>query len=117
MVETSVRDGRVVLPDGVSVMAMVHRHGRAPGVPQLALMEDWGTFTGAFATTVSHDSHNLAVFGRDPADMAVAANALIACGGGMAVAKDGVVTALLRCRSAASSRRTRRRTSPQASAP
>lgn len=95
VVETSVQDGRVVLPDGVSVMAMVHRHGRAPGVPQLALMEDWGTFTGAFATTVSHDSHNLAVFGRDPADMAVAANALIACGGGMAVAKNGVVTAIL----------------------
>ena len=107
----------MVLPDGVSVMAMVHRHGRAPGVPQLALMEDWGTFTGAFATTVSHDSHNLAVFGRDPADMAVAANALIACGGGMAVAKDGVVTACSRCRSAVSSRRMRQRTSPTASAP
>ncbi|MCP8937082.1 amidohydrolase family protein [Alsobacter sp. SYSU M60028] len=94
-VETRIEAGRVVLPDGVSVMAMAHRHGRGPATPALALLEDWGTFRGAFATTVSHDSHNLAVFGRDPADMAAAANALIACGGGMAVAKDGKVTALL----------------------
>ncbi len=35
------------------------------------------------------------VFGRDPADMAAAANALIGCGGGMAVATSGKVTALL----------------------
>jgi adenine deaminase len=35
------------------------------------------------------------VFGRDPSDMAAAANALIACGGGMAVAAEGQVRALL----------------------
>lgn len=95
VVETSLRNGEIVVPEDVSVMAIVHRHGRRSATPQLALLEDWGTFRGAFATTVSHDSHNLAVFGRDPSDMAVAANALIACGGGMAVARGGVVTALL----------------------
>ena len=50
---------------------------------------------GAFATTVSHDSHNLTVFGHDPADLAAAANALAEAGGGMAVAQGGAVTALL----------------------
>jgi adenine deaminase len=35
------------------------------------------------------------VFGCDPADMAAAANALIACGGGMAVASGGQVRAVL----------------------
>ncbi|KGM31250.1 adenine deaminase C-terminal domain-containing protein, partial [Inquilinus limosus] len=52
-----------------------------------------GHWRGALATTVSHDSHNLTVFGRDPADMAAAANAVIAAGGGMAVAEGGAVTA------------------------
>ncbi|MHB2167683.1 adenine deaminase [Alsobacter sp. R-9] len=93
--ETTLERGVVALPDGVSVMAMVHRHGLADPQPKLAPVEDWGHFRGAFATTVSHDSHNLCVFGRDPRDMAAAANALIECGGGMAVAKDGRVTALL----------------------
>ena len=87
--------GVVALPDDVSVMAMAHRHGLADPRPQLAPIEDWGRFRGAFATTVSHDSHNLCVFGREPDDMAVAANALIAAGGGMAVAKDGALVALL----------------------
>jgi adenine deaminase len=77
----AVRDGVVELPAGTILMAMVHRHGRRPVVPELAILEEWGTWQGALATTVSHDSHNLAVFGRDPEDMAVAANAVIAAGG------------------------------------
>lgn len=93
--DTTVTRGVVALPDDVSVMAMVHRHGLADPQPRLVPIEDWGRFRGAFATTVSHDSHNLCVFGREPADMAVAANALIAAGGGMAVAKDGALVALL----------------------
>lgn len=56
-------------------------------------MAGWGELQGAVATTYSHDSHNLAVLGRDPKDMCAAANALIECGGGIAVAKDGKVIA------------------------
>ncbi len=93
--DTTIQRGVVRLPDDVSVMAMAHRHGLADPTPQLAPIEDWGRFRGAFATTVSHDSHNLCVFGREPADMALAANALIQAGGGMAVAKDGALLALL----------------------
>jgi adenine deaminase len=36
------------------------------------------------------------VFGRDPVDMAAAANAVIEAGGGMAVAANGAVTARLK---------------------
>jgi adenine deaminase len=42
---------------------------------------------------VSHDTHNLQVFGRDPGDMALAANTVIASGGGVAVVKAGEVLA------------------------
>ena len=58
-------------------------------------MENWGTWKGAFATTVSHDSHNLTVFGRDADDMALAANTLRDMQGGLAVVADGKVMAKL----------------------
>jgi adenine deaminase len=94
-VTVPVSGGVAEVPADANLMAVVHRHGRRPAVPQVAVKEDWGVWTGALATTVSHDSHNLTVFGRDAADMAAAANALIGCGGGMAVAAGGAVTALL----------------------
>ncbi|WP_315928719.1 adenine deaminase [Mesorhizobium sp. SP-1A] len=93
--EVEVRDGRLVLPEGKLFMAVIHRHGRRPATPVVGILDDWGQWQGALATTISHDSHNLTVFGRDPADMAAAANAVIAAGGGMATAANGKVTALL----------------------
>lgn len=94
-VEVNVRDGFAELPPGYAVMASVHRHGRAEPVPAAGILSGWGEWTGAVATTVSHDTHNLVVFGRHPGDMAAAANALIDCGGGMAVARQGRVVARL----------------------
>jgi adenine deaminase len=75
---------------------VIHRHGKAPAVPVLGVLQGWSTWHGALATSVAHDSHNLVVFGRDPADLAAAANAVINAGGGMAVAAQGAVTAVLR---------------------
>jgi adenine deaminase len=40
------------------------------------------------ASTVSHDSHNLAVIGKTPEDMLLAALALAVSGGGMAAVKE-----------------------------
>ncbi len=52
-----------------------------------------GELRGAIATSYSHDSHNLVVLGRNPHDMAQAANMLIQSGGGMALVQDGDVIA------------------------
>ncbi|KRD62427.1 adenine deaminase C-terminal domain-containing protein [Ensifer sp. Root278] len=90
-----VEGGFVVPPEGTTVIAVAHRHGRADSRPRVGLLSGWGAWRGAFATTVSHDSHNLTVFGGNAADMAVAANAVIAAGGGMAVASGGKVDVLL----------------------
>ncbi len=91
-----VRDGAVMLPDDALLMAVIYRHGKAPAIPVLGVLQGWTTWRGALATSVAHDSHNLVVFGREPADLAAAANAVIAAGGGMAVATNGAVTAILR---------------------
>ncbi len=93
-VDVDVEAGGVVVPRGHILQAVVHRHGRVPPTVQMALVSGWGdTWDGAIATTVSHDTHNLVVFGRDPEDMAVAANAVIATDGGVAVASGGSVLA------------------------
>ncbi len=90
-----VENDKLVVPDNMLLMAVIHRHGRKEPTPVIGILEDWGHWSGALATTISHDSHNLTVFGRDPADMAAAANAVIDAGGGMATAADGEVTAVL----------------------
>ena len=87
-VDVDVTLGEVIVPAGHIIQAVVHRHGRAPARPHLALARGWGdNWTGAIATTVSHDTHNLVVFGRDPLSMATAANAVLASDGGVAVAR------------------------------
>ena len=93
--ETEVRNGFVVPPAGSTMIAVAHRHGRADGITRVGFLTGWGEWRGAFCTTVSHDSHNLTVFGGDERDMALAANAVISAGGGMAVAKDGRIEAIL----------------------
>ena len=74
--------------------ALVARHGTDGRIGH-AWTHGFGLKRGAIASTVGHDSHNLCVVGADPADMALAANALRDCGGGFAVAIEGRLTALL----------------------
>lgn len=50
---------------------------------------------GALAQTVAHDAHNLLVAGDNDEDMALAANTLVSCGGGIVAVEDGEVLALL----------------------
>ena len=94
-VEVEVRDGFAVVPPELSVMAIVHRHGRNDPKPQVGIIEGWERWRGAFATSYSHDSHNLIVYGHDAAEMALASNTVIAMQGGTAVVKDGKVAASL----------------------
>ncbi|WP_226780623.1 adenine deaminase [Oceaniglobus trochenteri] len=91
----AVDAGTVMLPADHTRIAVIHRHGMHPATPSLGVLRGWGTWRGAFATTVSHDSHNLTVFGHDPEDMALAANTLIEAGGGMVATSRGKVLALL----------------------
>lgn len=55
----------------------------------------FGIKRGAMASTVAHDAHNLLVVGTNDSDMALAANTLIECGGGMVVVADGEVLGLV----------------------
>lgn len=93
-VEVQVRDGKVQLPAGFSLICWVkHRHGRHQATPQIALLEGWASCAAPSPPATPNDSHNLVVLGRDVDDMARAANQLIASGGGMALAQQGEILA------------------------
>ena len=70
-------------PEGATLISVVHRHGLGSDAPRTGFLTGWGRWRGGFGTTVSHDSHNLTLFGATPEDLALAARALIDCGGGM----------------------------------
>jgi adenine deaminase len=76
----------------LALVSVWHRHGRREGHTHVLLAES-GLTGGALATTFSHDSHNLMVIGKNPEDMALAANTLIECGGGFAAVLNGEILA------------------------
>ncbi len=78
----------------ISISYVQHRHGRHGAPRQVALQEGLPRLRGALATTYLHDSHNLFVIGGNPNDMQLAANTLIACGGGIVAVQDGKVLSL-----------------------
>ncbi len=93
----AVREGQVHADMGqdIAKIALLDRH-RASGKVQMGLVRGFGLRQKcAIATTVAHDCHNLLVAGTDDAEMAAAANALAASGGGQVVVKDGRVIGMV----------------------
>ncbi len=95
-VKLPVVDGYVTL-DGVEgdlqFVCVVNRHGKEQ--KSIAILKGFGLKSGAFASTVSHDSHNFTVVYKNPQAAYNAAQELVGVGGGITVAKeDGVVHTL-----------------------
>ena len=66
------------------------RH-HATGKRGVGFVKGFNIKCGAMASTVAHDAHNLLVVGTNDEDMALAANTLIRCGGGMCAVCGGEV--------------------------
>ncbi len=75
-------------------IAIAERHGRNGNVAT-GFVRGFGLTSGAIASTVCHDHHNIACVGIDYADMALAANRLSQIEGGFVVVRDGRVLAEL----------------------
>jgi adenine deaminase len=90
--EPMTRDGHIVADPSrdLAKIAVVERH-HATGRVGLGLVRGFGLQTGAFASTVAHDAHNLVVVGVTDGDMTACAVRLQEIGGGIAVARDGAV--------------------------
>jgi adenine deaminase len=75
-------------------IAVVERH-HASGRIGLGFVRGFGLREGAFASTVSHDAHNLIVVGVSDDDMVACARRLAELGGGLVAVRDGTVLAEL----------------------
>ncbi len=75
-------------------VAVIERH-HATGTMGKGFVKGFHIKSGAVASTVAHDSHNLLIVGTNDEDMALAGNTLAKVGGGMVAVRDGKVLALL----------------------
>lgn len=91
-----IKDGKVCcdLSQDVAKAVVVERHN-ATGSMGKGFVSGFHLKSGAVASTVSHDAHNLLIVGTNDLDMALAGNTLAEVGGGMVVVKDGKVISLL----------------------
>lgn len=68
-------------------MAVVNRYRDAP--VSNGFVKGFGLKSGAIASSVAHDSHNIIVIGADSESMAIAVNSLVTEGGGFCVCSGG----------------------------
>jgi adenine deaminase len=79
---------RFPLPNGICLAAVIGRHGQGKP-PSLAFITGYPLQSGAIASTVSHDSHNLVIIGKAPIDLLRAARILEKIGGGLTAVNNG----------------------------
>ncbi|MCQ2567405.1 MAG: adenine deaminase [Mogibacterium sp.] len=96
IMDLSVTDGFVEQDPATDIMKMaVFERHHETGTKGVGFLTGFGFKKGAMAQTVSHDAHNLLVAGTNDEDMALAANTLIECGGGLCAVADGKVLAVV----------------------
>ncbi len=80
--------------DDILPIANIERYGQERPAA-LGLVKGFGLTSGALASSVAHDSHNLMVVGTNAEDMAMAVNELIKVGGGFCACRAGETLALV----------------------
>lgn len=88
-------EGGIVAPDigrDILKICVFERH-RGTGNVGIGFIRGFGLRSGAMASTVAHDSHNLMVVGTSDEEIMAAAKAVEAMHGGQAVVKEGQVIA------------------------
>ena len=83
-----------VLSEDLQPIAVIGRHGQRD--IGRTFVKGFEMESGAFAETVSHDTHNIIVTGTNYPDMAAAVNRVIEIQGGVAIVKDGNILGELR---------------------
>jgi adenine deaminase len=78
----------------IAKLAVIERHHKTGNIG-LGFIQGLGLKTGAIASSVAHDSHNLVVAGMNDIDMLTAAKHISLIGGGLAVVDNGQVIASL----------------------
>lgn len=80
---------------GLTFVSVIERHGKAGSHVAHGLLHDFKMRSGAVASSVGHDSHNLIVAGTNEDDMQLAVRTIAATNGGVCVVEGGVVKAMV----------------------
>ena len=80
----------ISVKDDVLKIAVIERHKGTNHIG-IGYIKGYGLKSGAVATSISHDSHNIIVVGTNEADMAAAANRVVELGGGIVVLDGGKI--------------------------
>lgn len=93
--ECKTSDGQVVSDTESDVLkiVVVNRYV-ANAEPSVAFVKGFGLKSGALASSVAHDSHNVVAVGTNDDDIATAINAVIAEKGGLAISAGGTTDVL-----------------------
>ncbi len=84
--QAKIADGKII-PDierDILLLTVINRYQPQP--PALAFIHGFGLKSGAFASTVAHDSHNIIAVAADIDSLCLAVNRIIDAQGGIAVA-------------------------------
>lgn len=93
--ELPIQDGKVDITHDkdLAYIGVFNRHGLESKT--ISVIRNFGVTSGAFATTVAHDCHNLIMVYRDPKDALATANKVKEMGGGFVYAEEGRVLGYL----------------------
>ena len=87
--ESRIENGLAVSDVENDVLKIVVVNRYQPATPAVAFVTGFGLKTGAFASSVAHDSHNIVAVGTNDADLVTAINAVIVERGGLSVSGNG----------------------------
>ncbi|GHV38686.1 adenine deaminase [Synergistales bacterium] len=95
-IDMSAEDGFVPADTekDIAKLIVVERH-KASGAVGKGFVKGFRIKSGAVASTVSHDAHNLLILGANDKDMVLAANSLLDYEGGIVVVDDGEILSIL----------------------
>lgn len=90
--ELEVKDGFIQADPERDILGIVcvERYGKSGSIGK-SFVKGFGLKSGAMATSVGHDHHNLTVVGSNPEDMALAINRLGEIDGGIIIVNEGKV--------------------------
>ena len=81
---------KISVEDDILKIAVIERHKNTHHIG-IGYIKGYGLASGAVATSISHDSHNIIVVGANEEDMAAAVNRVVELGGGIVVMDGGKV--------------------------
>lgn len=81
---------KISVEDDILKIAVIERHKNTHHIG-IGYIKGYGLKSGAVATSISHDSHNIIVVSANEEDMAAAVNRVVELGGGIVVMDDGKV--------------------------